>query len=205
MAPPKRRWVHYILTMLAGLRTIGGSLQLLGIVLVAKGIADLRRDFGLPSSLSEILAETREGARAAGHVLARLVGRRPTVTTVTGVGASASLGISVKGRGTVRSGPGASLSERVSLIEQIVDSLENSVWRLEDTVAQQQESHGHLLEAERIARERADAEVASRVTDFAIGGVRLETIGLIWLTVGTLLSTWSQELSQLYCRLFVSA
>jgi hypothetical protein len=35
-----------------------------------------------------------------------------------------------------------------------------------------------------------------RFSEVAVGGIRLEVVGLIWLLFGVILSTWAPELSQ---------
>lgn len=209
---PYRNWVWHIAVLLAGLlaasllghllqtreasiRTAGGVLQVLGLLSVALGISQLRRSFGLKGTVAEIIAELLHLAKTAVQRVAQMLGRRPAVIHAAG---AAALGLSsMRARAKVRSGPNASLEDRIGLLERLIDTLEDALATLQDTIERDREQFNKALNAERHAREDGFKALQDRVTSLAVGGIRLQTVGLVWLFLGVLLTTWSQELASI--------
>ncbi len=206
---PYRNWVSHIVVLLAGLlvaslpghllqtweasiRTAGGVLQLLGLLSVALGISQLRRDFGLKGTIAEIIAELLHLAKTAVQRVAQMLGRRPAV--IHGAGALVAGVTLMRARGKVRSGPNASLEDRIGLLERLIDTLEDAHATLQDTIERDREQFNKALNDERHAREDGDKALKDSVKSLAVGGIRLQTVGLVWLILGVVLTTWSQEL-----------
>lgn len=186
---------HPLRTREASIRTVGGILQVLGILSVALGISQLRRSFGLKGTVAEIIEELLHLAKTAVQRVAQMLGRRPAVINVTG---AAALGLSsVRARAKVRSGPNASVDDRIALLERLIDTLEDGLSTLQDTIDREREQFNKALDAEKHAREDGFKALEDRVTSLAVGGIRLQTVGLVWLLLGVLLATWSQELASI--------
>jgi hypothetical protein len=178
------------------LRTMGGVLQFFGVGSVAWGISEVRRSFGLPSTTAEFMAYWLGLARVSAQRIWRAV-RRPKPHRVIGTGTTGweSLSASSKGRGRVRSGPNASIEERIAHLERLIDSAEDRLDRAEDDLQREIQQRVQAIASERQAREADTKEIRQRLETFALGGVRLQTIGLLWLLVGIGLSNWSKEIS----------
>lgn len=179
------------------IRTAGGALELFGLVSVALGMSRLRQDFGMEGTASEILGDLSRWIRSClNWFQLHILRRRPPPITVYG-SASVSGSSSTRGRGKVGPGPDWTVEQRLHQLERIVDSVTDSVWRLEEDLRKQIGDLTGAVREERAARKAASLELEKRVRDVAVGGLRLETIGLVWLFGGLTLTTWSGELANL--------
>lgn len=170
---------------------------MLGLATVALGISDLRRSFGLPSTTLEMRDEVWEAIRRTWGDLLRKLGRKPRPPNIVGVGA-ATLGVgTMRARARVKPGPDATLSQRVDLLERVVDGLEDRADKLEDDLEQETKERKDEAAIERRERVEQDEWLEARVRNVATGGLRLQTLGLLWLVVGVVLATWSPELGRL--------
>ena len=213
---PHRNWGWHIVVLVAGflvayliaylvnyflhdreasVRTAGGVLQILGIGSVALGISQLRRDFGLKGTVAEIIGDLLHLANTAIQRVAQLFGRRSAVINVA---LADELGLgSDRARAKVRSGPNASIDDRVALLERLTDKLQDELWTMQDTIDRDREQFNEALRAEKQARDDEFKALENRVISLAVGGVRLQTVGLLWLFLGVVGATWSKELSDI--------
>jgi hypothetical protein len=196
---PYRNWVWYIVVFVAGLlavylvihflggprefsiRTAGGLFQFFGIGSVALGISQLRRDFGLKGTVAEIIADLLHLAKTAVQRVAQVLGRRsPAINVATAEAVFAS----DRPRAKVRSDPNASVDERIAQIERRIDTLEDELSTMQDTIDRDREQFNKALGAEEHARENEFEALEDRVTSLAVGGLRLQTVGLLWIFLG---------------------
>lgn len=179
-------------------RTTGGVLQFLGLGQVAWGISEVRRSFGLRSTTAEFMASWLGLARVAAQRIWTAL-RRPKLHRVAGMGTVSWEGLapSVSGRGRVRVGPGASIEERVAHLERLIDSAEDRLDRAEDDLQREVQQRVEAVTSERQAREAENKEIKQLLETFALGGLRLQTVGLVWLLAGIALATWSKEIGDL--------
>jgi hypothetical protein len=186
--------VNYLLRdQEASVRTAGGVLQILGIGSVALGISQLRRNFGLRGTVAEIITDLLHLTKTAVQRVAQMFGRRPAVIKAA---LSDALGLSsVRARAKVRSGSSASVDQRITLLEKLVDKLEDELWTLQDTIDHDREQFNKALDTEKDAREKEFKALQDCVSSLAVGGIRLQTLGLVWLFLGVVLTTWSRELA----------
>ena len=184
-------------TQEASLRTTGGVLELLGVVTVALGVAKLRREFGLPSAAAELMDEAAQLLRGLAQRIRRLFGRKPPTNVITGTG---GVGLGVSGgraRATVRAGPDSTLEQRVALLERLIDGIETQLGKLQDDLEREGEKLREMLAAERRARDEAQERLQEGLRNLAVGGIRLQMIGVLWLAAGVILANWSAELAGL--------
>ena len=59
-------------------------------------------------------------------------------------------------------------------------------------------SLGEELRSERHDREAAGEALQRQLEEFAVGGLQLETVGLMWIFIGIILTTISVEIDKLY-------
>jgi hypothetical protein len=181
----------------ARVRTAGGFLQVAGLLTVAVGISTVRRDFGLPGTLSEIFTEVWDCLRATGLHLWRTFGHRSPKVLVAGTVSITARG-NLRAHGKGRLGPNASTDQRLTTLENKVDRLEDAAWKLREDLEQEVERRQQAITTEGKIREDAGRALQERLSKVAVGGIRLQTVGLVWLFVGILLATWSQEFARLF-------
>lgn len=171
---------------------VGVALEIFGIISVAIGVGDVRRSFGRPPLAAELrswFAQLR-GAFVApqpitGHALA-------TVSAVAMLG---------RLRAQVRAGQGSPIERRVELLEQAVDQLWNEI----DHQAKEANQAVVRVESE-IHRERDERvlqfqELSRKTEDFAVGGVRLELVGIVWLSIGCVAAGVNKEVTAILAQL----
>jgi hypothetical protein len=164
-------------------RIIGVILQLLGLVTVAIGLRKMRKLFGRPS----LAAWLRDW-------LSRFLlnFRKPEPITITPAPASASGGV---GEPTVRisASPSSTLEERISLLERDVDLLWTSLDRLQKGFTENLRKLSGRTTHDVLTLKRVDQQLQSQLEEVAVGGLRLEVLGLTWLLIGLVLATLPQE------------
>jgi hypothetical protein len=173
------------------IRIAGLLLQLVGISTVVYGIDQTRRLFGHPSLVNAGMAWLSSFPRL--HPPPRVAVLDIDTGTIRLTGSGVAL--------RHRAAPGATLETRVHVLESNIDSLER---RLEAT-------EGHLGEAAKTAAEglleegqvrqgQVDA-IREKLEATETGGLAISLMGLIWLVVGLILATASQELARLVMAL----
>jgi hypothetical protein len=175
------------------LRTAGGILEIAGLFTIALGMSQLRRDCGLANTVAEMLSEWGDWLQSLWH---RLRGRRDVSVAVGGAAMTGGAG-TMRGHGTVGDSPVATLEEQVKILEKQVNNLSKALFDLEGKVQHESARQKAALEAEQQTRRSAIEKVEDRVKQLAVGGIRLETVGLGWLLAGVILTTWSQEITLL--------
>jgi hypothetical protein len=157
---------------------------MLGIGTVIWGISATRKQFGHPPVISLVLSWLRR---------CPLI-RRQAHLQPEGISVSASV---VGGRlvTVFTPNPNAPLEQRLKHIEQGLETVQKRIESAESQIdSESSVAHGNLL-AEKRAREDADKDVLSALESSSTGGVYISAIGALWLFVGVILSTASQELA----------
>jgi hypothetical protein len=166
----------------AALRYAGTSLQILGLLSVARGLYDMR----------QLFPKRKEGwFRRLGQVFGR-----PKVVSVEASAGSTAL---VEGRPRLRSGagPGATVEQRLEVLEGNVKQLEGEMdAEIKDVKEQVARVQGGL-NRERDERRGADDKTANQIENVAIGGLHLEVVGLLWLVLGVLVTSIPDEAARL--------
>ncbi|MGH7515085.1 MAG: hypothetical protein ACREOQ_19440 [Gemmatimonadales bacterium] len=165
-------------------RYAGMGLQLCGLVLVARGIADTRQLFGKPSLWERVKAWRRA-------LVAALRGPQSVHGTVAMTGTSTMLAVG----SVVLVKLGQSLDARVEELERRIGELHDALDALRGAV--QREAVERTAEiAREVAALRAElAGVRGLMEDYAAGGLSLEMAAFVWLVVGTLVSSLPGELA----------
>ncbi len=167
-------------------RYAGLILQVLGLATVAYGLSQMRGLFGRPTFV-----------KRAVEWLARfpLMRKPKTLTVKVAVAATAVAGARLK----VRKGApqDASLERRVGVLEDNFAALDGEVDQLRSDLGKTEREQTKRTDADRLEREKADAELGRKIEEVAVGGLHLEAIGLAWLFVGVLLGTVPDEIARL--------
>jgi hypothetical protein len=170
----------------AAVRYAGTLLELSGLITVALGLRDTLRQFGQPPV-----------ARRVWHWFGALLQafRRPE-PIILSAEMKASGRAGGRGRLTVSAGPGASLEQRVELLERHAEELEAE---LEKEYREVRELIGGIeksLRKEGDERRRADDRITRQVEGVAMGGFHLEAVGLFWLGLGLLGANIPDEIAR---------
>ncbi len=174
-----------------GVRIGGLVLQLLGLGTVAFGISNTRRLFHQPSLL-------KRGREFLGRLAAAF--RAPTIVEASGVAAGRSYVTGVA-RATLGAHPNATLEERVAHLEQGLEDLRKDTHedlkRVRDgLLATTNRLHADLMElGTKITR------TEEQLAGLGVGGIHLEMAGLIWLCVGTAMTSSPHEILALLTSL----
>lgn len=163
----------------SALKVAGFLIELSGLGLVAVGLSRTRRLFGRPSFPSRV----REWGRNVRSLI--LEGRRVTAE------ASSTIVFASTGRATVQ-GKTASMT-----IEQRIEELERRAVAAEQKIEEVRDEAKRRVDETRAALLNEDTEIRTSVAtlrkqleDFSVGGLDLEGMGLFWLIVGSILSTF---------------
>jgi hypothetical protein len=168
---------------------LSALLQLAGIIVVAWGMADLRREVGLPTLWTEI----RQDVVSAFN---RIRGKRTGRVVIAGAAAIGAVG--ARAYATVGLAPNATTEQKLDHLQRQIDGLLDATRNLENRVDEEKRERVAALKAATGEAEQRDTELWNRVRNIATGGIRLESVGLIWLTAGTLLAGFGRPLSYLF-------
>ena len=168
------------------IRYAGTSLQLFGLLLVALGLSKMRRLFGRPPVITKVSQWFKRFLAAF---------KRPKAVTIEGATAAGSAQAFGVGRVTVGVRPDAALEERVSVLEQNLQGLQEEI----DTRFQQLREELSVARQgiQRETRERLaeDQKAMAKIEEVAVGGLHLEFVGLLWLILGTIGTSVPDEIA----------
>jgi len=161
------------------MRWTGMLLQIGGVGTVAWGLSKTRELFDRPGIWQSII---RWVAAIPDQV------RAPRTITVSASGAmkiqrSASLQVH-------NSLGDKSLEEKVNWLLDRVEKLEGRISDLRREGREQEKKLESLIDEEASQRESADANINRQIEEVAIGGLHLEFMGIVWLVLGIVLSSF---------------
>jgi hypothetical protein len=160
-------------------RWIGGGFQLVGVITIVLKLRGAQRQF--PQ-----------------HTLKRILERRPRFrqqnVVVSAAGTSMSMA-SGSMRARVVAGPLATLAQRVAILEDSHTKLFDEVGSLGNEVNRRSDELSGKLNAEAGAREVADKEIKEQLKETAIGSFHLDVWGVLFVMLGIVAGTASQEIA----------
>lgn len=174
-----------------GIRISGMLLELLGILVVAKGLSESRKLFGRPSLYQSFMswAERRPRFGAPAYVLNAGEGRF-IVNGNDSAMAFGSVGTSAH-----------TLEERIALLEQRLNLTDTQIQEGRRKLEEETKNRIEAINYEEGARIEGDAVVRKHLEEAVVGGINLETVGIVWLACGVTLSSLSEELACLVTKL----
>jgi hypothetical protein len=160
-----------------GVRFGGTILQIMGLFTVALGLWKTRQLFGRPS----LVASLKGYLKRLGRVF-----QQPK--PVTGSGSITLPAFDIRGEGRFRHGlpAGASLDQRVDALEKNLDLLERKFDSKTQNVNKRFAELDERVQRETKERSAADEKVMTQIEEVAVGGLHLESVGLVWLIFGVL-------------------
>ena len=161
------------------------GLEVLGICTVAYGLSDVRRAFGRPSLGQKLVG----WARRLWSVI-----RLPPPTTAVFKGSG---GLTLGGSARVRFGASADspIEHRLTVLEQNVARLQDEVDANETALRRDLGLVKESLGTEQQVREGQFRQLATQLEEFAVGGLHLEFVGLVWLVAGGLGTNIPEEIA----------
>jgi hypothetical protein len=164
-------------TLCATVRYTGTMLQILGLITVASGLIKLRRQFGR----APFIANWFRKFKAAFILPKSIFGE-----------ASSSFAFNDEAHAVLRAAPGSPLEPRVLMLEQNLDSLRAEIRQLRREFGDKIEES---VQRESQQRQDGDKETAHMIEEVAVGGLHLESVGLIWLFLGVLATSIPDEIA----------
>jgi len=170
------------------MRWTGMLLQIGGVGTVAWGLSKTRELFDRPGiwqSIVRWVAAIPDQMRAPRTITASASGKLPLFSV------SASV--------EVHSSPGdKSLEEKVTWLLNQVEKLEGRISDLRREGREQEKKLESLIDEEASQRESADENINRQIEEVAVGGLHLELMGLVWLVVGIVLSSFPAVLGGIF-------
>ena len=94
----------------------------------------------------------------------------------------------------MRPGPNATVEQQVDLLFQLIDGIEQGLDRAQLDLEQEVKQRTQADATERQEQETALENLRLELRSYALGGIRLQVIGVGWLLLSIIFTTWSQEL-----------
>jgi hypothetical protein len=98
----------------------------------------------------------------------------------------------------VSSGPGASLEQRVVLIEQQFTGLFKEIDRVDRASQESADKFSEALRVESAERKNADKGLSEQIKDVVLGHVYLDWLGVLFVLLGIIATTASTEIASLF-------
>lgn len=167
------------------IRLFGLILQVLGFMIVVRGLHEVGRYFDKPSAMAQ-----------ARKYFSEFPLRRRDAIVGTGLGMAVGSSFA-RGRGRAIPAPGSSIELRVELLERTVTSLDSEVGQLDAAHHELKTNTEQALKKEAEERSRATAELKQSLDTAIAGGVYLERLGVGYFVIGIVLATAAPEIASL--------
>jgi hypothetical protein len=169
-------------------RYAGTLLEIFGVVNVAIGLHETRKLFPGRSSIGDRVRAWLKQVAAAFHP--------PQPITAQGQAAGVAI---VAGRARVRRGVGlnASVDDRLDALQNNLNALQEEMDAELRDLTTKIDRASTALDRERNERKKADDTAIRLIEEATIGGLNLEAVGLLWLTLGVLGSGFADEIARL--------
>ncbi len=164
------------------IRWIGLIFQIIGFVLVARQLTDIRTIFRKPSFASRVV-----------NYLKSFPSRHVKKINLEAHARAGSL--TAEARLSVKPGPNTSLEGRVEILETAVESIEEDLRKAKQALRSIRMENQESLEELRQETKDEVGKVRELIDDAFVGGIHLEWIGTICFLMGAVLATIAPELS----------
>jgi hypothetical protein len=168
-------------------RYAGTALQIFGLATVAIGLSKMRRLFGQPSFL--------DGGRAWFRQMRAVFARPKTVALKASVSGSSRMSADLRVVHGIR--PGASLEDRILALEKNLDGLRDELDANVLKLRRELDSVHETIEQESAVQRQKYDVIDRKIEEVAVGGLHLESVGLLWLVLGVLGASIPDEIAGL--------
>ncbi len=90
------------------------------------------------------------------------------------------------------------IEDRLNALEKNVETVKRLALDAQAQVQTEATKWGKEIEAEKLVRDASDKEIRDRLESFGAGNLHIEVVGIVWLIVGVVLATASQEVTWLF-------
>ncbi|WP_420457193.1 hypothetical protein [Rubrivirga sp.] len=170
------------------IRYTGFLLELLGVLNVAVGLSETRKLFGRPSVFSEAASWLKQLRGAL---------KQPITGTINLSGAASSTS-AASGRIIQGLREDAPVEERLKYLEDRYKELRSDFSDTSRRLNQSISAVRDQLSKERRERQEQTDKLRIQLEELTVGGLKLETIGLVWLLIGIVCSSIPAELASLF-------
>ena len=167
------------------IRITGLTLQLFGIYTVAWGIIETRKLFDRPSIFMHIRTWLDRRPIFGGRVIVADMSAR-----------LGGFGVIARGSISAGVGPNATVEERMRALETNIDLLGERISHVETEMDNKFRAHAQTLMEEQLARASKDEIITAKLEATETGGLHISAMGVLWLFVGVIMSTASQEIAK---------
>jgi hypothetical protein len=181
-------------TRAEALTRISVILQLLGLVVVAWGIKELRHEVG-DDFATELKADVKAFAVAVRATVVRAVAifRKPQPKTILGIGGT-TVGLAMTGSAHLTVTDTSTVEQKLAMIEKRLGELDARAADIDRRIEKEVSERMQAVESITVEIDRRYDDLWRKVRNIAAGGVRFEILGLIWLLIGTLLPALPSDL-----------
>ena len=95
---------------------------------------------------------------------------------------------------TSYSAPNISLDRRVALLEESLNQTKSQIFVIQQMLKRENQNMSEALTNESHEREIGDEKAQQKLKEFAIDGLAIEMMGVVWLVFGAIFATLSKEL-----------
>jgi hypothetical protein len=177
------------------IRSSSFALQVCGLCIVVKGVADTRKQFGQRSLLSRYVLWVETDVYAAIKRMLRflrIIRKLPDVSIeLQGMAARATS----SGVGYAGLAPATTMEGRVAELENLVVWLKATVVENQNATSEKMSQFSDKLEKERSDRNTANEEMGKKLEATATGGLDLSIFGVFLLIAGAFYGAFPQEIS----------
>ncbi|MBU0621396.1 MAG: hypothetical protein KJ795_06085 [Gammaproteobacteria bacterium] len=166
------------------IRWCGMFMDMLGLLTVAWGIADTRRQFGHPSLFKVGMA-----------LLRRFPTFNRSVTLAGSASSQANASSSARGYQIYGAGDNPTVESRLAAIEKNISAMNGRIDETQKEMDAEFRNVKTSLSQETQVRTLEDQATRKQLETTATGGVRISLMGLVWLFFGLVLSNASQEIA----------
>jgi hypothetical protein len=163
----------------------GLVLELLGILIVAIGIIDIRAEFKLNSFYASAIDWFNRSPIFKGKNQEPIYGCAQVTDEDDVMVATGASSCAVP----------STLEGRVALLEERLRLAEIQINEGGRRLEEETKSRVEAMNSEEAARVEGDAVIRKQLEDAVVGGINLETVGIVWLAFGVTLSSLSEELA----------
>lgn len=168
------------------IRIAGMFLQLCGVATVALGVRETRKLFGYPHFFQLTLAWAK---RFPKYYLRR-------ITAEVNI-AIPGIEMSVSGYTWRPADPDAPIEKRLEVIEANLSDLNARFDQAQQRLDHETRKIHSQLDEEQLLREKDDQETRKKLEAAQTGGLRISAMGLVWLSLGIIMSSTSVEIAKL--------
>lgn len=170
------------------IRISGYFLQLFGIITVAIGLKNTRKLFNQPNIIERFVTWAKR--------FPNIFAKPQTVNVsgaITGFGA-------LDATGNVVSSMDKSLEDRIKILEANYKQLQTDFEQAQKDFTNKVVNLKDAITAESDIRKKTDTIIQKKLEEFSVGGLHIESMGLVWLILGVTFATLPTEIAYLLSR-----